>query len=211
MNKVCLLDIFDRDMNSVFYKNYILTTLRLMITKWWLSLVKIFSLTTGILSFLLIWLFYIDHEFLCNGRFAVLKSCSLENVLLLGFIIIVTMFIYFLVLQSQIPFRYKELFLKKYYGETSKGILKIWLVETIIFIIVSLVLSLVLIDQVAPFFNSVTNREVNIQHNAGQISFIILTGLLSLFGMLVGVLPSLFYIRKRAVDILKKLPHYSIK
>lgn len=194
------------DMDSMFYKNYILTTLRMMKAKWWLSLLKIFSLTSGILSFLLVWLFYIDHEVLASGRLAIVKSYSIENVLLLGFIITGTLIIYFLVMKSQIPYRYKELFLKKYYGESSKGIMNIWLIETLIFLIISLVISLVLIDQVAPIFNFMTKKEVDVESIAGSVSFFILFSFISLFAVIVGFLPSLFHIRKRAVDILKKLP-----
>ena len=177
-----------------------------MRAKWWLSLIKVFSLTSGILSFLLVWLFYIDHNFLNSGHLAIVQSCSLENVILIGFIFLVTMIIYFMVMRSQIPYRHKELFLKKYYGETSNGIMKIWLFETLIFLIISLVLSLVLIDQMTPIFNIITNREVEVQDIVGPVSIFILVSFLFLFGAIIGFLPSLFYIGKRAVDILKKLP-----
>ena len=189
----------------MFFKKYILTTLRLMLSRWWLSLIKIFALTSGILSFLLVWLFYVDQHYFYNDSSQFLKSCSAENALILGFILLVTSIIYFLIMKSQIQLRHKELFLKKFFGESIPGIISILLIETSIFILIAFVLSLVFIDQVAPAFNVITAKSINLQQGFGVISFVMIFCFLSVLGFIVGILPSFWYARNRAVDILKKL------
>ena len=175
-------------------------------TKWWLSLIKIFSLTTGIISFLLVLLFYFDQQFVFGETSQMFTSCSLENVFFPGAILLVTTIIYFLVMKSQIGFRHKELFLRKFYGESKKGITTILLIETSIFIIISFVLSLVLIDQIAPFFNMITDKQVDLRRISDPLIYLVVLGFVAILGIIVGIVPSIWYTRKRAVDILKKLP-----
>lgn len=189
----------------MIFKYYILTTVRLMLAKWWLSLIKIFSLTLGIISFLLVWLFYIDHQNLISEKRQILESCTLENALLLGFILLVTVAIYFLVMKSQISVRYKELFFRKLYGETHTGIIIILMIETSFFILISFVLSLVFIDQIAPLFNLITEKNVSLRGLRSIIDIVMIACFLSVFGFMVGILPSFWYAKNRAVDILKKL------
>lgn len=189
------------------FKNYILTTLRLMVSKWWLSLIKIFSLTTSIISFLLVWLFYLDHTYTDGDYRSIFQSCSFENAILLGFILIVTVVVYFLVMKSQSSFREKELFFRKYYGETNKGVIAILMIETSIFILIAFVLSLVLIDQVAPLFNLITEKSISLKQFENGSNFLMIISFLILLGFVVGILPSIWYARNKAVDILKKLQH----
>ena len=176
-----------------------------MLSNWWVSLIKIFSLTSGILSFLLVWFFYIDHNFFLETHGAFWQSCSTENALILGFILFLTSFIYFLIMRSQIQLRHKEFFFRKYYGETHRGIISILLIETSAFILVAFLFSLVLIDQVAPFFNVITAKSISLQQHDGMFNFVLIFVFLSLLGFTVGIWPSLWYARNSAVDILKKL------
>ncbi len=192
-------------MNNMLFKKYILTTLRLMLSKWWVSLIKLFSLTSGILSFLLVWLFYIDRQFFLEGRESFWKSCSADNAGILGFILLITSIIYFMIMKSQIQLRYTELFFKKYYGETQWGIIGILLIETSIFILFSFLLSLVLIDQIAPVFNLITEKNIDLQQQIQFINLLMIFCFLSLLGFVVGILPSFWYAKKSAVDILRKL------
>ena len=187
------------------FKNYILTTLRLISAKWWLSLIKVISLTSGVTSFLLVWFFFIDFQNFFSDKKKLAESCTLENVLLLGFILLGTSLIYFLVMKSQISFRHKELFFRKLYGETHSGIILILMIETSIFLFISFVLSLVVIDQVVPFFNVITDKNINLREMGDGVDFIMIICFLSVLGFLVGIVPSLWYARNRAVDILKKL------
>ena len=187
------------------FKKYILTTLRLMIAKWWLSLMKIFSLTTGITSFLLVWIFYLDQQYFFGEHSQILKSCSLQNTLLLTFILIVTMVIYFFVMKSQISFRHKELFFRKLYGESHSGVIAMLMLETSIFMLMAFVLSLVLIDQIAPFFNLITEKDISLRQFGGIFNLFMIMCFLSVLGFVIGILPSIWYARYRAVDILKKL------
>ena len=187
------------------FKNYILTTLRLMSASWWLSLIKVFSLTSGITSFLLVWFFFMDFQCFFSDKNQLIQSCTLENVLLLAFILLGTSIIYFLVMKSQISFRQKELFFRKFYGETQGGIILILMIETFVFIVISFLLSLVIIDQIVPFFNKITNKNICLREMGDGIDFIMITCFLSTLGFVVGIVPSLWYARNRAVDILKKL------
>jgi putative ABC transport system permease protein len=190
----------------MLYKKYILTTYRLLTGKWWLSLTKLISLTMGILSFLLVWLFYIDHQNAFGDRVSFAHSCNTENVLILGSIIMITITIYFLIMKSQMTFRYREFFIRKLYGESWMGIISILLVETAIFIVSSFTLSLVLIDQVAPFFNLITDREIDTTHIGSETGFLVLLGFFLMLGFITGLVPAIICAQKNAVDLMKKLP-----
>jgi len=171
-----------------------------MRSNWWLSLIKLFSLTTGILSFLIIWLFYIDQEYM------VFKSCSVENAVIMGCIVLGTAIIYFMIMKSQWQLRNKELFLRKYYGETQNGVIFMLMVETSIFIIISFFLSLVLLDQLTPLLNHITDKNVSLRQIDQLLSFIIIIVFLGVLAVIVGLFPSLWYAKSKAVDILKGLP-----
>ena len=194
------------DTKSMFFKNYILANLRLMVNRWWLSLIKVFSLTSGILSLLLIWFFYVDNNYFGNRSFNQLNACSIDTLLLLGSVLFTMMLIYFLIIRSQISFRYKEFFIRRYYGESSKGIIFIMMSETIIFISLSFMISLVLMDQVTPFFNLMTNKSIDLQAFFYFTDIMIIVSFLSALFIVLGLLPALWNARKEAVDFLQKLP-----
>ena len=194
------------DMNFMIFRRYILTTYRLVIGKWWLSLIKLGSLTMGMISFLLVWLFYIDHQQMESRKSALLNSCTAENLLILGSIIIVTITVYLLIQKSQMSFRFKEFFIRKLYGETGVGISYILLLETTVYILSSFLISLVLVDQVAPLFNMLTEKNVNTRQLGSENMFMTLLSFFIIIGLLIGLLPAISCSRKRAVDLLKKLP-----
>ena len=187
------------------YKHYILTTVRLMMGKWWFGLIKVFSLTSGILSFLLIWFFYLEQGECLDQEKKLMQSCSLENIMILGFILLLTSIIYFLVMKSQITTRQKELFWRKYYGESSNGIAFMLMLETAIFILIAFVLSLVLVDLITPFFNFITSKNISLRHQGSLFNLTLIVLFLSLLGVTIGILPSIWYGRTRASDILKNL------
>jgi hypothetical protein len=108
-------------------------------------------------------------------------------------------------MKSQMTLRYKEFFIRRYYGEQGWGILIILLIETFAFIGMALLISLVLIDQVAPFFNWLTKKEVDTRQTGMYTGFMPLMCFLTLLGLMVGLLPAIICARKRAVDLLKKL------
>jgi len=197
--------IVEGDMTAMAFKKYILTTLRLLLNKWYLSLIKLCSLTMGMLSFLLVWLFYIDHKNAQNKSISIFNSCTSENLIILGSIILVTITVYFLIMNSQMTLRYKEFFIRKLYGESGIGIFYILFLEITIFIVVSFIFSLVLIDQVAPLFNLLTDRNVNARALGSENGFILLLSFFMIIGLIIGVLPAMKCSRTRAVDILKKL------
>jgi hypothetical protein len=190
----------------MFRRKYILTTYRLLVTKWWLSLIKLTSLTLGTISFLLVWLFYVDHQVPENLTLAFFQSCTTENVLLLTSIQLITIVTYFFIMRSQMTLRYKEFFIRRYYGENGLGIILILLIETFTFIGMALLISLVLIDQVAPFFNWLTQKEVDTRQAGIYSRFLPVVSFLTLLGFVVGLLPAIICARKRAIDLLNKLP-----
>lgn len=187
------------------FRKYILTTLRLLLNKWWLSLIKLCSLTMGMISFLLVWLFYIDHQKIEGKRISIVNSCTFENLLILGSILLVTIIVYFLIMNSQMTFRYKELFIRKLYGETGAGIFYILFIEITIFILLSFVLSLVLIDQIAPLFNSLTEKNINTRTLGYENGFLFLLSFFMFTGIIIGVLPAIKCAGTRAVDLMKRL------
>jgi hypothetical protein len=124
---------------------------------------------------------------------------------ILGFIILGTAFIYFLILKSQIELRNRELFLRKYYGAGRVSVVIMLLIETGIFIVISFLLSLVLIDQIAPFLNIVTEKRVDLQRGTDMFDVLMILVFLGILGFTIGILPSIWYARSKAVDILRKL------
>ena len=190
----------------MIFLRYILTTYRLLVGKWWLSLIKLCSLTMGMISFLLVWLFYVDRQQLQERKFSFIDTCTLENLLILGSIIIITILVYYLIMKSQMTFRYKEFFIRKLYGESGIGIFYILLVETIVFIFSAFMLSLVLVDQAAPVFNLITEKSVNTRHLGSENMILALFTFFLFIGFIIGLLPALTCSRRNAVDLLKKLP-----
>ena len=177
-----------------------------MLSKWWLSLIKVFALTSGILSLLLVWFFYIDMSYFDDRDFNPMSACSLDTLILLGSIIIIMGMIYFLIIKSQITYRHKEFFIRKYYGESSPGIILILMVETTIYISISMVVSLVFIDQVTPFFNLMTSKNVDLQTSFDYTGYLMILCFFMGLCLTMGLLPSVWNARKAAIDFLQKLP-----
>jgi hypothetical protein len=190
----------------MFFQRYILTTYRLLVERWWLSLIKLCSLTMGMIAFSLVWLFYIDHATTQKGRIFLLNLCTLENLLILGSIIIITITIYLLILRSQMTVRYKEFFIRKLYGESTKGITHIIMIETVVFVLTAFVLSLVMVDQVAPLFNLITERDINTQQIGSEHLIWAFVLFFILIGLLVWLFTAITCSRRQALDLLKKLP-----
>jgi len=190
----------------MFFQRYILTTYRLLVEKWWLSLIKLCSLTMGMIAFSLVWLFYIDHATIQKGRTFLLNLCTLENLLILGSIVIITITIYLLILRSQMTVRYKEFFIRKLYGESTKGITHIIMIETVVFVLTAFVLSLVMVDQVAPLFNLITGRDINTQQIGSEHLIWAFVLFFILIGLLVWLFTAITCSRRQALDLLKKLP-----
>ncbi|NJN24922.1 MAG: hypothetical protein HC819_02500 [Cyclobacteriaceae bacterium] len=167
-----------------------------MADKWWLSLVKLFSLTSGISSFLLIWLFYSDRQE--NHQ----STCNPKMLALFIFIILVTSLVYFLVMKSQLTIRRKELFWRKYYGETQSGIVRMLMLETLIFIVAAFLMSLVIIDQVAPIFNLITDKNISIRKPVGWYKSFTILGFISVLGFIVGICPAFWYAKSKTSDMI---------
>jgi len=102
--------------------------------------------------------------------------------------------------------RYKEFFVRRYYGEPGWGIVFILLFETVIYVVFSFVLSLVLVDQVAPMFNLLTDKNINTRQLSTDSGFLGVLCFLLLLSFAVGIFPAILCKGKRAVDLLKKLP-----
>jgi ABC-type antimicrobial peptide transport system permease subunit len=205
--QVCYLQAFGEDVkNWMIYQKYILTTYRLLTGKWWLSLIKLTSLTIGVISFLLVWLFYIDQQWMAGTGVGMGQTYSTENLLILASIMIITITVYLLIMKSQLSLRYKELFIRKLYGEHKSGVIYIVLIETIIFVFISFVVALVMIDQLAPVFNSFTGRQITVRQFDSLYGFWLLVGFFLFLAIITGLFPALRCAKKRAVDLLRMLP-----
>lgn len=188
-----------------FLKRYILTTFRLIVNRWWLSLFKIFSLTTGILSLLLVWLFYIDHESVRQSYYSIFSSCDTDTALILSGILIVNFIIYLYLSASQLHLRYNEFFFRRLYGESGLGLVIILILETTVFISVSFLISLVLIDWVAPMFNVITSKSIDPRHVSRLLDYSIIFTLFILMELFVGLFLTYFCSRNSALNLLKKI------
>lgn len=188
----------------MIFRRFILTTLRLVMEKWWLGLIKLFSLTTGIISFLLIWLFYVDHQTSSSGE-PFIRNCSLENILLFASVLIITTVLYFMILKSQMTFRHKEFFIRRLYGETSVGIAGILVFETFAYVVTALVLSLVLIDQIAPIFNIITQRSIDILAIKSYSGSVAIVAFLIILIITTTFIPAFICSQKTAVEFLRKI------
>ena len=172
--------------------------------KWWLGLVKLFSLTSGITSFLLICLFYIDHQS-DTSNVPFLQYCSFEIMMIIIAILIITAVVYFLIMKSQMSLRYKEFFVRRLYGETSIGIAGILVFETLIYVMAALVWSLVLIDQIAPLFNTITQKSIDTRALQSYPAFVVTAIYLVLLVVLTTFLPARICAGKSAIDFLRKI------
>ena len=205
MRYVCC-NLCCQDMKGMFLQRYILTTYRLLMERWWLSLIKLCSLTMGMISFALVWLFYIDHNQTQNGKVFIVNLCNSENLLILGAIILITIARYLLILKSQMTIRYKEFFLRKLYGESTGGISYIIMIETVVFVLIAFVLSLVLVDQAAPLFNLITEKNVDTRQIGSENMILAFLIFFILIGVLVWLFSAINCSKRNALDLLNRLP-----
>jgi len=176
-----------------------------MARNWGISALKLFSLTTGMLSLLLIQLFYFDYSHADSNLSQVWISGNYENIAFLLVIMSLTVLVYLLLISNQIAARDREFFIRKLYGARSIEIVAVLMVETFLFLLVSFLLSLSLIDQLSPLFNKFTGRQVNISDNQNDIGLVTGVFLFIVPAFLVMLLPAVRCAKWRAVDFLKKL------
>ncbi|MDZ7606080.1 MAG: FtsX-like permease family protein [Cyclobacteriaceae bacterium] len=176
-----------------------------MAKNWGISALKLFSLTTGMLSLLLIQLFYFDYSESENNLYHVWTHGNFESIALLMVILSITVFVYLVLISNQIASRAREFFIRKLYGAGSFEIVAVLLVEAFLFLLVSFILSLALIDQLSPLFNRFTGRQVNISNNQNDIGLVTGAFLFIVPAFLMMLLPAMRCAGWRAVEFLKKL------
>ena len=176
-----------------------------MAKNWGVSALKLFSLTTGILSLLLLWLFYFDYGQKAERSGHLLAYTSFESMSLLVAILLVTVFAYLYIICNQITARTKEFFIRKLYGANTIEIVGIVMAEAFLFLLVAFALSLSLIDQLTPLFNRITGRQVSISNNYNDIGAVTGAFLFIVPAFLIMLLPALRCAKLRAVEFLKKL------
>jgi len=189
----------------MIFKMCIWTSIRFMAKNWGISALKLFSLTTGMLSLLLIQLFYFDYSHADNNLSHIWTSGNYESIGLLLVILFITVYVYLLLISNQIAARAREFFIRKLYGATVLEIIGVLMVEAFLFLLVSFLLSLSLIDQLSPLFNRFTGRQVNISNNQNDIGLVAGAFLFLVPAFLMMLLPAMKCARWRAVEFLKKL------
>ena len=187
-----------------FFDKYILTTYRFMISKWWLSIIKIISLVTGMLSFLLVWFFYIDHQYSLLQP-SLWLNLSSDAMLILSGIVLVNIALYGFMVRSQLQGRYKAFFIRRYYGETWLGIMKIIMIETTIYVLISVVICLVLLDLVTPAFNDFTGKSINFRSTFNMVNVILILSTLMAVEVVVGGISAFVNRHITAADLLHKI------
>jgi hypothetical protein len=176
-----------------------------MAKNWGISALKLFSLTTGMLSLLLIQLFYFDYNQIESNLYRVWRQGNFESIALLLVILSITVFVYLLLISNQIAARSREFFIRKLYGASGFEIIAVLLVEAFLFLLVSFLLSLALIDQLSPLFNRFTGRHISISNNQNDIGLVTGAFLFIVPAFLMMLLPAMRCAGWRAVEFLKKL------
>ncbi len=170
-----------------------------------LSAMKLFSLTTGTLAFMLVWLFYIDYDINGKEPCPFLLPCSPEGLVLLFAVLFIMVGVYLLLICNQIAMRTKEFFFRKYYGAATSEIVTLILTEAVLFLTVAFLLSLILIDQLAPFFNTLTARQVSVTGGSDKISLIVGAFIFMIPGFIIMLLPAVRCARYTAAELLRKM------
>lgn len=189
----------------MFFKKCIWTSARFIMKNWGISALKLFSLTTGMVSLLLIRLFYADNSATGNSLPTVLTDDNYESIALLLVILVIMVGVYWLLIRQQIAARTREFFIRKLYGAGPLEIAGVLMLEAFLFLLAAFLLSLSLIDQLSPLFNRFTGHQVNFSANESDISIVTWSFLLIVPAFLIMLLPSLRCAGWRAVEFLKKL------
>ncbi len=188
----------------MIFKMCIWTSVRFMMKNWGISALKLFSLTTGMLSLLLIQLFYFDYS-LAEDNLMVWTGDNYESLALLLVILLIMVFVYLVLISNQITARTREFFIRKLYGASALEIVAVLMVEAFLFLLVSFLLSLSLIDQLSPLLNKFTGRRVSFSANQGDIGLVTGVFLFIVPAFLMMLLPAMKCAGWRAVEFLKKL------
>jgi cell division protein FtsX len=189
----------------MIFKLCIWISVRFMAKNWGISALKLFSLTTGMLSLLLIQLFYFDNNQIEDNLYRAWTQGNFESIALLLVILSITVLVYLLLISNQITSRAREFFIRKLYGASAFEIIAVLLVEAFLFLLVSFLLSLTLIDQLSPMFNRFTGRSVSISNNQNDIGLVTGVFLFIVPAFLMMLLPAMRCAGWRAVEFLKKL------
>jgi hypothetical protein len=192
-----------RNKSTVILRNHILTTYRLITRRWWLSIIKLCSLTIGIIAFLLTMNFLLGHENADASIWSLINSCTVGNLLVLSAIIVVTLTVYVLIANNQRAVRYREFFVRKLYGESGMGIASILLIETGIFLLFALGISHALLHEAGQALNSIGGFELRQSGPEARTELLIACVAFVVPGMLTVLLPAIRCKRLRTVDLLK--------
>lgn len=168
------------------------------------SLFKVISLCSGLISAIILWLYTVEYNQQITSLGDLFAKCAFIDMLSILAIVLVMCAAYFLILYSQRKLRSNEILVRRLYGGNGGAIAYGLMLETFLFVAFSFFISLVIIDQLIPVLNYMTNKEVWIRGAVGYRLGIFILLFLVVVEILCGVLPAYLYSRIRPLDILAK-------
>jgi len=141
------------------------------------------------------------------------KNSDIQNIyiiLVTGFIILLIAGINFINLStSYSSSRAKEIGMKKVLGEKKLHIVYQFLIESVLLSMISLLVSLSLVELILPYFNELIGKNIHFSDNFQIIPLITIIPLSIIIGLLAGLIPGIYFSRYEPAEVLRK--RFSLK
>ncbi|MEJ2636784.1 MAG: ABC transporter permease, partial [Calditrichia bacterium] len=99
--------------------------------------------------------------------------------------------------------RAKEVGLRKVVGARRQEIIKQFFIESMLYSVISLLLSIIIVLDLLPFFNSLSGKQLEFGIHSGQSILLLILGIALLTGLISGSYPALFLSSFKPVTVLK--------
>ena len=105
--------------------------------------------------------------------------------------------------------RAREVGLRKVFGANRTKVMAQFIVESVVLSLIALMLSMIVVESVLPFFNTFLDTDLSIGYFSQPLILIGLTGLAVVLGILAGMYPALYISSYRPASMLKSIDHAS--
>lgn len=126
-------------------------------------------------------------------------------------ILVIASFNYMNMTQAQTMIRMKEMGIRKIAGARQGQIILQVLFESLLLCLVSLFISIMILEAILPFFNYILDRNLYIGYLKNPEILVYLFLITVLFGLLTGILPALVMSRRSILPVARSLPVFKIQ
>ncbi len=120
-----------------------------------------------------------------------------------GFILLLACINFMNLTTARASNRAKEVGLRKVVGADRKDLIKQFFGESILFALLSLIIAIILVVEVLPFYNVLSGKDLGLDIQNNQIIVILLVGVTIITGLVSGSYPALFLSAFKPVSVLK--------